>query len=218
MHSGIRTLLAIAAMAASAAQAHLEPGSMTSPQAGASHPAGSTVNITWGQLEYHRGNYTLAFSRNGGTAWESIASWTGPSGDEVRVTYAWTVPNAPGSTTRVRVCQIGNCTDPDYVLVSGNFTISPPAALAPIAPSAGSALRLAESRNLEVSFALSAASRVTLKAYAADGALAAVLLDGTHAAGSHAYTLASGRLRSGEALVLLLEAGGNTLATLRSAP
>lgn len=218
MRTGIIITVSIAALSAGAARAHLEPGSMTSPQAGASYPSGSRVNITWVQAEYHRGNYTLAFSRNGGTTWESIASWAGPSGDGVAVNYSWTVPDAPGAATKVRVCQISNCNDADYVLVSGNFTISPAAGLAPTVTSARPALRFGDSRNLEVSFGIPAPARVTLKAYASDGALAAVLLDGEHAAGTHAYTLASGRLRSGEALILRLESGGNALATLRSTP
>jgi hypothetical protein len=85
MRIGIMKILSIAGLAAGPALAHLEPGSMTSPQAGASYPAGSKVNITWVQAEYHRGNYALAFSKNGGSTWESIASWTGPSGDGVAI-------------------------------------------------------------------------------------------------------------------------------------
>ena len=211
-------IASFAAAAGSAALAHLEPGSMTSPRTGETYPAGTQVNITWGQAEYHRGNYILAFSRNGGATWENIASWTGPGGDGITVNYAWTVPDAPGAAARVRVCQIGACDEPEYVLVSGSFAIAPAAALAPAAPSAEAGIRLGADRNLEVSFGLAAPGRVTLKAYAADGAVAAVLLDGAHAAGSHAYSLSPARLRSGEALLLRLEAGGNTLATLRSAP
>lgn len=216
MLKGILPIVLLAA--ASAALSHLEPGSLSSPKAGGSYAAGAKVNITWGQAQYHRGNYALAYSKNGGTSWESIASWAGPTGDEVTVNYSWTVPDAPGSATKVRVCQIGNCNESEYVLVSGNFTITPATGLAPAAQTAEPAMRLAESRNLEVSFALSAPGRVVLRAHALDGSLAAILLDGAHAAGPHAYSLASDRLRAGEALVLTLASEGRTLATLRTGP
>lgn len=217
MLTGTKQIFIVAASAA-AAMAHLEPGSLSSPKAGQSYAAGSKVNITWVQAEYHRGNYTLAWSKNGGTSWESIATWAGPTGDGVTVNYGWTVPGAPGATTKVRLCQLGQCGDADYELVSGNFTITPAASVSPEAGAAGPRLRLDGDRNLEVSFDLASAGRVALKAYAADGTLAAVLLDGEHAAGPHAYSLASQRLRAGEALVLRLESGGRTLATLRSSP
>lgn len=206
-----------AAATAGAALAHLEPGSLSSPKAGLTYAAGSLVNITWGQAEYHAGRYTLWYSRDGGTTWQSIASWQGPGGDGVTVTYAWTVPASPGPATRVRVCQIGACDEADYVLISGNFAIGPAASAAPSARSAGPSLRLGAGRNLEVSFDLAAPGRVVLKAHAADGSLAAVLLDGGHAAGSHAFSLSPDRLRPGEALFLRLEAGGRILATLPTA-
>ena len=66
--------------------ASLEPGSLSSPKAGLTYAAGSLVNITWGQAEYHAGRYTLWYSRDGGTTWQSIASWQGPGGDGVTVT------------------------------------------------------------------------------------------------------------------------------------
>jgi hypothetical protein len=210
-------VIAVAAAAVTAALAHLEPGSLASPRAGGSYAAGSRVDIRWGQAEYHFGNYTLWHSRNAGTSWDPIATWAGPRGDNVTVAYAWTVPDAPGGAHRVRVCQIGSCDEDAYVLISGDFAVIPAASLAPAAGSPGPALRMDANRNLDVSFELPAAGPVALKAYAADGSLAAVLLEGAHAAGAHAYRLSSDRLRTGEALVLRLEASGRTLAALKTA-
>lgn len=195
--------------AATAALAHLQPGSLSSPTAGQSYAAGSQVKITWIQAEYHHGKYALAFSRNGGSTWEPIALWTGPSGDDVTVNYAWTVPDAPGDSYRIRVCQIENCDEPDYVVTSGAFTVTPAASLRPVAPEPPPVLRFDVAEGLlEVSFFLERPGRVTLEAFDPRGALVAVLLDGAHAAGSHSISIRSVALLRNAGLQFRFRQGG----------
>jgi hypothetical protein len=116
----------------------------------------------------------------------------------------------------VRVCQIGNCAEEEYVLTSGTFSITPAAAIAP-ARRAPAVLCPDRSGNLDVTFGLGAAARVALKAYAPDGSLAAVLVEGRHPPGNHAYRIDRDRFRPGEVLFLRLEADGRTLAALPAA-
>lgn len=172
--------------------AHLEPGSLSSPKAGASFAAGAKVNITWIQAEYHRGNYSLGFSKNGGTTWESIATWTGPSGNNATINYSWTVPNIASTATKVRVCQLGNCNEADYLLVSENFTITAGTGVqAPKVEKAASMRFHPDSRHLDVTFSLDRGENISLQVFDFRGKLLATLLDGTHAAGTHQYSLGS---------------------------
>jgi len=195
-------------LAAAAALGHLQPGSLSSPAAGRSYPAGSQVKITWVQAEYHYGKYALAFSRNGGSTWEPIATWTGPSGDEVTVNYAWTVPDAPGPAARVRVCQIENCGEADYVVQSGLFTIAPAAPIRPVAARHPPILRFsAPEGRLEASFDLERPGRVTLEAFDSRGCLVAALIEGAHSAGRHAYALSSPKLLRNVSLKFRLRVG-----------
>lgn len=203
--------------------AHLEPGSLSSPKGGSSYAAGSKVNITWIQAEYHRGNYSLGYSKNGGTTWESIASWTGPSGDNVTVNYSWTVPSAASTTSKVRVCQLGNCNEADYLLVSPNFTITAGTGIqSPIADKAAAMRFLPDSRHLDVTFSLDRGENVSLQVFDFSGRLLATLLDGEHAAGSHQYTLGSRSLadagKGGQAaLIFKLTIGNRTFSESWSA-
>ena len=195
--------------AAAAALAHLQPGSLSSPAAGQSYAASSQVKITWTQAEYHYGKYALAFSRNDGSTWEPIAVWTGPSGDDVTVNYTWTVPDEPGGSYRVRVCQIENCAESEYVLTSGAFTVTPSASVRPVASGHAPVLRFsaAEGR-LEASYFLERPGRVTLEAFDSRGALVATLLDGAHAAGRHDIPIRSAALLRNAGLKFRLRLGG----------
>ena len=200
MKNGLSILISIIFTAFSAGSAHLEPGSLSSPKAGMKYAVGAKVNFTWIQAQYHRGSYSFAYSKNGGTSWENIATWEGPGGDNATINYSWTVPNAPSTQTKVRICQLSKCTDPDYVLTSGNFTIEAGGTFlqdrSRIAPTS---LRfLSDTRNLEVTFSLDRTETVSLQVFDTRGRLLATLLDGEHAAGAHEYSLSSKSLKGAE--------------------
>lgn len=210
---------ALVALTAKAASAHLEPGSLSSPEAGRAYPAASRIDITWVQQEFHSGRYGIYYSLDGGGTWELIASWAGPSGDDVAVTYAWTVPDTASAEARVRVCQIGNCREDEYVLVSGIFAIGTGSPVRRKAPGSGASLNylqyLPDTRNLEVSFSLDRAGTAALTAFDARGRRTASLLEGRHAAGAHRYSLSSPRLAAGAAW-FRLAVDGRTLALVQS--
>lgn len=211
--SRISAACALAALIG-AASAHLEPGSLSSPAAGQAYAAGAQVKITWVQAEWHYGKYALDFSRNGGETWESIAVWTGPSGDGATVNYTWTVPDAPGTRTRVRVCQIQECGEAEYRLVSGDFAITSGSAVRPERGGTAPSLRLSSTRNLEVSFSLERPGTVRLEAFDAAGSRLATLLEGSQAAGSHAFALESEALRGQGPVLLRLLLDGKAHAEL----
>lgn len=212
---GFRACALAGLLGAAAPRAHLEPGSLSSPAAGQAYSVGAQVKITWVQAEWHFGRYALDFSRDGGTAWESIAVWTGPSGDGVTVHYAWTVPDAPGAATRVRVCQIQECGEAEYRLVSGDFTISPASAVKRGDGGGAASMRIAQvTRNLEVSFALERPGPARLEAYDAAGRRLAILLDGRFAAGGHDLALESPALRGEGPFLLRLLLDGRPRAEL----
>jgi hypothetical protein len=206
-----RVLLA-AALGAVSARAHLEPGSLSSPKAGQAYAAGSEVRITWVQAEYHSGKYGLHLSRNSGETWDLIEAWEGPSGNGVTVNYAWTVPDAVGTKARVRVCQIGECGDPDYMLMTGDFAIVPAAPVRPAAGSATAAPLAFRNGRLEASFTLERSAPVELAAYGLSGARLETVLMGTFAPGGHRIALPIRALQPGS--ILALRMGSRTWARL----
>jgi hypothetical protein len=206
-------MAALVALSAFPASGHLEPGSLSSPAAGVAYAAGASVRITWIQAEYHFGTYALAWSRNAGETWNPIASWTGPSGDGVTVHYAWTVPDAPGAKARVRVCQIGECGDPDYRLISGDFDIGPSTALGPGSGMLPGARLAMEGEKVTAEFRLDRPAEVVLEIRELSGRLRSVLLAGRHEAGGHRLRVEAGkRPRSG---ILRLRVGARTVAWAR---
>lgn len=208
-----KTTLWLSLAAAAPAPAHLQPGSLSSPAAGQGYAAGSQVTITWIQAEYHYGKYALAYSRDG-AAWEPIAVWTGPSGDDITVSYAWTVPDAPGDSVRVRVCQIQNCADPDYVIVSGRFAIVPAAPVRPVADPARhpATLRVsAPEGRIRLAFDLERGGEASLDAFDARGAFLARLIDGPLPAGRHAVAAEADVLRRHAVPSFRLRLGGRSV-------
>jgi hypothetical protein len=74
---------------------------VTSPNGGESWQASSVHSITWtatSEAGGDPGTVSLELSTNAGSSWSAIAS-----GEPNDGSYAWTVPNSPGSQTRVRV-------------------------------------------------------------------------------------------------------------------
>jgi hypothetical protein len=120
-----KNLFATLTVGVGAISAHIGPGSLNI-KGGEKYMVGQVVDISFLQVERHSGKYDLKFSKDGGTTWTSVVSgWTSASGNSVTVTYKWTVPNMPTTTAKFQVCQLaGACTDPDYGLISNNFTVS----------------------------------------------------------------------------------------------
>jgi hypothetical protein len=216
-------LLAWAGLMGTAA-AHLGQGSL-SLVGGEKFTVGQLVNVSFLQKERHSGKYNLNFSKDAGKTWTAVAAnWTSPSGDGVTVTYKWTVPNAVTTQGRFQVCQLaGACTDPDYGLVSGNFTVAAPGtSVAPGEHGAyfAPAMRFsAESGSLEVTFGIEEGARVSLQAFDAQGKLLAVLLDEPREAGYHHLSLFSNRLQGIKGhVVFQLRAGPAMLGEMRARP
>ncbi len=89
---------------------------VTSPNGGENWAVGSSKNITWtstGSIA----NVKIEYSVNSGSTWTTIVASTANTG-----TYAWTVPNNPATTCRVRVSDAAASATND--VSNANFTIS----------------------------------------------------------------------------------------------
>lgn len=203
--------------------AHL--GAMVFPLGGETVKAGATVTVKWTIDETHPGGTDIGLSTDG-KHWTTVGTVTGKSTN----TYGWKVPENPTSTARIRICQKNGvpCTDADntskpggdspYVLVTGNFTIQGSAAVRPEEARVGAEMRVdARSGNVKVTLALDRAERVTVKAYDAEGKLAAVLMDREVAAGTGEFSLPAKALDLSRPLVFELAAGGRTVTRSWSA-
>ncbi len=90
---------------------------VTSPDGGEVWQGLSTHTITWNNSIYASGLYTIYYSTNGGSSWNTIV--TNLPGNS----YNWSVPNTPSTTCLIKV--------EDYLAVcrydnsNANFTISP---------------------------------------------------------------------------------------------
>ncbi len=187
-------------MTATLASAHLKQGTLF-PKGGETVIVGEKVTIAWVQTLGHDGKYDLYLSKNGGSSWSEFGTrWQGPTADGDSVKYTWTVPNSPGATNQLRICQLfaGECTDADHILKSANFTIAP--AGSGVVPSAGvTAPSLdfdAASRSLGAAFLLATPGRVTLQAFDPEGRLLATLFDADKSAGSYRLSLFANRLQA----------------------
>jgi hypothetical protein len=109
----------------------------------------------------------------------------------------------------------GECRDNNYILKSGNFTITEQSsALRP--PAAAQAGRLdfdPATGGIEVGFVLDASAHVALQAFDAQGRLLASLLDEDRSAGAHALSLFSSALSERHGTVVLRLAYGNAALT-----
>ncbi|MDB5104034.1 MAG: hypothetical protein JWP91_1723 [Fibrobacteres bacterium] len=197
----LNVCLTAVAVAASLASAHLKAGSL-SIKGGETFTVGQKVPVTFVQsIGHNSGLYDFYFSKDAGATYSEFAAhFQGPKADGDTVKYTWTVPNSVTTKGVYRVCQLagGECTDADYILKSGNFTIVAATGVnGERAAAAAPAMRFdAGTRNLEVSFALAGAEKVSLQAFDANGQAIATLLDGNQEAGSHSLSLFSNRLQS----------------------
>ena len=145
------------------------------------------------------GKYDFYLSTNGGTSWkEFVAAWQGPAGNGDTAKYEWTVQNSPSTTAQWRACLLsgGHCTDPKYVLKSGNFTISTTTALASgTQASAGKLDFNPATKTLALAFSLASPAHVALMAFDSQGRLLAALLDADRPAGDQVLSLFSNRLK-----------------------
>lgn len=202
-----------------AAEAHLVAGSL-SIKGGETFSAGSTVNVKWSQDVGHDGKYDFKYSKDGGTTWTDVEKNKQLPTAAGEITYVWTVPGEATTQGQFRVCQQAGgaaCTDATYMLKSPNFTVTAGSPVRPAAvPEAGSLAYDARTRNLEVSFALSAEGVVLVQAFDAGGRLLATLLEGRRPAGSHRVSVFSSRLAADAPVVFRLTAGGRTLSQAAS--
>ena len=203
-------------LAAGMANAHLVSTSLT-VKGGETFAPDQAVTVGWTVDVLHDGKMDLAFSKDGGTTWTTVkANFAAQNGAN---TFKWTVPNEPTSKGKFRVCLgVGSsCADvktsspgsAPYALVSPEFTIS-----------GGAAIRGAEAaepfsidyrpatRNVDVSFGLSEARDVSLKAFDTQGRLLATLVQGRFEAGKHNLSVFSDKVDpSANTLVFKLTLG-----------
>ncbi|MBN2357173.1 hypothetical protein JXO59_13745 [candidate division KSB1 bacterium] len=95
----------------------IESITISSPNGGETWYANSSHNILWTSLNF-TGNVKIELSTNGGTSYTTIAASVANTGS-----YAWTVPNSPSTTCRIRISDVvdNNPTD----ISNANFTIAP---------------------------------------------------------------------------------------------
>lgn len=89
---------------------------VTAPNGGESWTVATSRNITWGWTATIA-NVSIDYSTNGGSSWITVTAGTANTGS-----YAWTVPNTPTTTARVRVSDASNATVTD--MSNANFTIT----------------------------------------------------------------------------------------------
>ena len=144
--------------------AHLDQASLK-PAGGETFKPGDVMTIEWMATQAHDGKYDIYYSSNGGTSWptEFAEAWQGPTTNNTKVTYRWTIPANTANTTqgRIRVCQLfgGHCIQPGtYTIMSTNFTISNTTA---VQPEAAARLRPSGTRRERSSSTWTSASRRT---------------------------------------------------------
>lgn len=91
---------------------------LTCPQGGETIEGSITQVITWQQTNVSR--IMMLFSADGGTTWNDTLQGLYPA---QALQYAWTVPNTPTETGRIKLISLDN---PGLETESGNFTILPP--------------------------------------------------------------------------------------------
>lgn len=213
MMNGTKWLaMAIGVLAMGTAQAHLVAGSL-SVKGGESYKAGDMVMVSWTQSAGHNdGKYTIRYSKNGGTDWSVVEEvFQGPKGDNVAVTYHWTVPAGATAQGKIHVnFTRGGLTDANYNLISGNFTVTGSSAIHSTPADAANPYSLrfnAATRSLQASFFMAQEGQAQIQAFDANGKLVATLLEGHRAAGSHDLSIFSNRLDASFPLVFQLRMG-----------
>ncbi len=103
---------------------------VTSPNGGESWFANSARTITWTYANF-TDNVKIDLSVNGGSTWSTVAASLPNTGS-----YAWTVPNSPSTTCRIRISDAGDGNPTD--MSNANFTIAPePVELRVTSPNGG---------------------------------------------------------------------------------
>lgn len=225
--------IGIIGLVASLSGAHLIDNSLE-PKGAATLTVGQVVAIKWTADINHPTNkegIDIGFSKDGGATWQILREGFGDN--EKNNTFNWTVPaSAVTAQGKFRICQSGPCTDaqnksnaqaerPPWVLVSPTtFTVQSSTGMATPAQSAeGLSIDfLAQTGNVDASFALARPGEVRLQAFDAQGRLIATLIQGKYAAGSHKVSAFSNRLASTSgSLMFKLDADGvsKTLMSLR---
>jgi hypothetical protein len=158
---------------------------VTSPNGGESWTIGSSQDITWTATDYVGvGWVDLEYSTNGGASWTLIASGQANSGS-----HAWTVPNTPSTTARVRVTATdgaGNArsdaSDADFAIVEATVDIPVnvpvPLSLQPSFPSPFVA-------STTIPYGLPSETNVRLTIHDARGRILRTLVDQLQGAGVH---------------------------------
>lgn len=95
----------------------IESITVTSPNGGEVWYANSSRTITWTSQNF-TGNVKIELSTNGGTSYSTIVASTANTG-----AYAWTVPNTPSTTCRIRISDAADGNPMD--ISNANFTIAP---------------------------------------------------------------------------------------------
>lgn len=212
------SILAIATIA----NAHLTANTLV-PGGGETLKVGDVVTITWSVATSHSKGIDIAFSKNNGANWIDIKT-DFQDNEKGPASFKWTIPaDAQSSQAKLRICQPGICTDsPDFAtsnpgglepwrLVSNTFVIQNSTALATTPGSEGLKIDFnPSSRNVEVSFALTAPGQATLQAFNLEGRLVATLLDGRYESGSHKLSVFANSLMATQGLVFKLTAAGAT--------
>lgn len=197
------------------ALAHMDQATLK-PAGGETFKPGDVMVIEWMATQAHDGKYDIYYSSNGGTSWptEFAEAWQGPTTNNTKVTYRWTIPANTANTTqgRIRVCQLagGHCTQPGtYTISSTNFTISNATGVRDAAAqaSAPSLDYRADSRTVDLVVPLQAGMLVTLKAYDAAGKEVADLYSQRLEAGVHRLSLFATRLQDRGPLLFRLTRG-----------
>lgn len=218
----MKTLAVCVLITAAIANAHLTVNTLV-PKGGETLNVGDVVTITWTVQTSHDKGIDIALSKNNGTNWTNIKTGFQDKLSEP-VSFKWTIPaDAQSSQAKLRICQQGPCTDSPnhgtsnpggaapWRLVSNTFVIQGSSALAASATAEGLKVDFnPASRNIEVSFALTAPGDVTLQAFNLEGRLVATLLDGHYGSGSHKLSMFSNRLMAAQGLVFKLSAAGAT--------
>lgn len=197
--------------AACLAEAHLVAGSL-SLKGSESLQAGSSVVVKWRQDEGHDGKYDFKFSKDGGTTFTAVETGKQLPTSSGEISYSWTVPAEATTQGQFKVCQQAGgaaCTNPTYMLKSGNFTVTSGTSIREAGASAhGAFLRFdALTSNLDVSFTLDKVTQVSVFAFDLKGKVIATLLEGEYKAGPHRFSLFSNGLNRNHTLVFQLRLG-----------
>ncbi len=91
---------------------------LLAPNGGQTWYAGTTQNITWISMFMPSPTVKLEVTTDNGTTWTTITNSTPNTGS-----YAWTLPNTPSTTCKVRISDTSNSTIND--VSDANFTIAP---------------------------------------------------------------------------------------------